>query len=286
MEHWHTIMLRALGAIVVMFIFTRILGKRQISQLTFFEYITGITIGDLAGFISTDIQANYLHGLSAMLVWFIVPYTIEWWMLKNRRLRITFEGNERVFIKKGKILEDNLRKERFTADELLEQLRTKNVFDVNEIEYAVLEASGSLSVLLKPEYRPLTPKHLQIPVPREREPQAIIMDGEIIDDGLRNTGYTREWLQTELDKLGLTQENVFLAQVDSFGQIYVDVYDDSIDNPLPQVRSLLFFNLKKSQADLELYAAVTKDTGAAAMYTECARLMDEVVQSLKRILTT
>jgi uncharacterized membrane protein YcaP (DUF421 family) len=285
-EHWHTIMLRALGAIVVMFIFTRILGKRQISQLTFFEYITGITIGDLAGFISTDIQANYLHGLSAMLVWFVVPYTLERWMLKNRRLRITFEGNERMFIKKGKILEDNLRKERFTADELLEQLRTKNVFDLNEIEYAVLEASGSLSVLLKPEYRPLTPKHLQISVPREREPQAIIMDGDIIDDGLRNTGYTREWLHTELDKLGLTQENVFLAQVDSFGQIYVDVYDDSIDTPLPQVRSLLFANLKKIQADLELYAAATQDTSAAGIYTECAHKMDEVVQSLRLILTT
>lgn len=285
-DNWQFIVIRSLGAIVALFIFTRILGKRQISQLTFFEYITGITIGDLAGFISTDVQNNYLHGLVAMLIWFIVPYSIEWLVLKNRKVRMAVDGQERALIKEGKVLEDNLKKERFTVDELLESLRNKNVFNVREVEFAVLENSGELSVLLKPEHRPLTPKDLGIRKVSEREPQAVILDGEIIDKSLADSGYTREWLQTELDKLGLLKENVFLGQIDAYGQLYVDLYDDLIKVPLPQTKSLLFATLKKCQADLELFAATTKDENAKNMYTRTAKDLDDVVLSLKMTLTT
>ncbi|TCZ77258.1 DUF421 domain-containing protein [Paenibacillus albiflavus] len=269
-----------------MFIFTRILGKRQISQLTFFEYITGITIGDLAGFISTDIEANYLHGLSALMMWFIIPFTIEWWMMKQRRMRIVFEGKDRVLIQDGKILEDNLKKERITGDELLEQLRMKDVFDLTEVEYAVLETSGALSVLLKPEFRPLTPLHMQMKVPGERQPIEVIMDGEVLNEGLRLAGFTREWLFTELDKLGVTQANVFLAQVDAFGQLYVDVYDDTLEIPLPQALFLLYANLKKVQADLELFALATQNKVVSTMYGDCAQQMDDVVESFKTMIRT
>jgi len=285
-EDWLTIMVRALGAIIVMFIFTRILGKRQISQLTFFEYITGITIGDLAGFISTDIEANYLHGLSALMMWFIIPFSIEWWMIKQRRMRIVFEGKDRVLIQDGKILEDNLKKERITGDELLEQLRMKDVFDLKEVEYAVLETSGALSVLLKPDFRPLTPMHMQMKVPGERQPIEVVMDGEVLDEGLRLGGFTREWLSTELDKLGVTQANVFLAQVDAFGQLYVDVYDDTLEIPLPQALFLLYANLKKVQADLELFALATRNKVVSTMYEDCARQMDDVVASFKMMIRT
>lgn len=285
MEHLHIIMVRALGAIVVMFIFTRILGKRQISQLTFFEYITGITIGDLAGFISTDIEANYIHGLGAMVVWFIIPFSVEWLVLKNRRLRFSFEGKERALIKEGKIMEGNLKKERVSSDELLEQLRTKNVFNLTEVEYAVFESSGALSVLLKSENRPLTPKDLKMKVASERAPLAIIMDSEIIDEGLEGSGYTREWLQTELETLGLTNEDVYLAQLDAYGQMYVDFYDDRLSVPVPKTKALLYATLQKAHVDLELFAATTKNMNARNRYIKCAEEMEAVVQSLKMILS-
>lgn len=285
-DNWQYIIIRSLGAMAALFIFTRILGKRQISQLTFFEYITGITIGDLAGFISTDVEANYLHGMVAMLIWFVVPYSIEWLVLKNRRLRMAVHGQERPLIKEGKVLEDNLKKERFSVDELLESLRNKNVFNVREVEFAMLETSGELSVLLKPEHRPLTPKDLQLTKLQERESQAVILDGEIIDKGLADSGCSREWLQTELDKLGVIKENIFLGQVDTYGQLYVDLYDDLLSIPIPQVRSLLLATLKKCQADLELFAATTKNENAKNMYTRTAKELDNVVQSLKMTLST
>jgi uncharacterized membrane protein YcaP (DUF421 family) len=91
---WLEIVFRALGAIAALFLLTRILGKKQISQLTFFEYITSITIGDLAGFISTDVETNYLYGLIAIFTWFLIPYIVEWLTMKSRRMRVWFEGKE------------------------------------------------------------------------------------------------------------------------------------------------------------------------------------------------
>ncbi len=162
------------------------------------------------------------------LVWVLVPLALEILTLKSKTLRLWFEGKGRVVIKDGKILEDNLKKERYTGDELLEQLRTKSVFRVADVEFAMLEASGDLSVLLKSELQPLTPKHLGMKLSIEKPTQAVIMDGVIQNEPLAAAGKSRGWLHTELDKLGVTKENVFLAQVDTHGELTVDLYDDKL----------------------------------------------------------
>jgi len=221
----------------------------------------------------------------AMLTWFLIPYLAEWLTMKNRTMRVWFGGKETAVIKDGKILEDNLKKERFSADELMEQLRSKGVFNAADVEFATLEATGVLSVMLKPENQPLTPKHLGMLIPAHRQPLIVIMDGKLLDEGLANSGFTREWLQTELDKLGLAPNNVFLGQVDAFGQLYVDLYDDSIDAPLPQGKALLFTTLKKCQADLELFGLSTRAPAAKRMYGSCADEMEQVVRSLSNVLT-
>jgi uncharacterized membrane protein YcaP (DUF421 family) len=278
------IALRSLGAIIMLFLLTRILGKKQISQLTFFEYVAGITLGELAGFISTDMEANYILGVTALLIWFIVPLMIEYLTLKSKKLRDWLEGKGTVVIKEGKILEDNLKKERYSTDELLEQLRTKNVFNVADVEFAILEASGDLSVLLKKENQPLTPKHLGIQVAPERESQAVIMDGNIMDEPLATMGLSREWLQTELEKIGVTKDNVFLGQVDSYGQLTVDLYDDMLKVPAPQGKRLLLATLKKCEADLALFALSTKDEAAKRMYENCEKEMNRVISHLTPLL--
>jgi uncharacterized membrane protein YcaP (DUF421 family) len=275
---------RALGALVMLFLMTRILGKKQISQLTFFEYVTGITLGELAGFISTDMESHYFLGVIALLVWFIVPYLLELLTLKSKKLREWFEGKGTVLIKDGKIQEDNLKKERLTADELLEQLRSKNIFKAADVEFAMLEASGDLSVLLKKENQPLTPKHLGIKVGPEKETQEVIIDGKIQDEPLAKAGLNRAWLNTELQKLGVAIENVFLGQVDSYGQLYVDLYDDKIKVPAPQEKEVLFATLKKCQADLELFALTVQEASAKRMYGECAALMNQVVSETTPLL--
>jgi uncharacterized membrane protein YcaP (DUF421 family) len=228
------IFIRSVGAIVMLYLIARILGKKQISQLTFFEYIFGITLGELAGFMSTDIKANYLHGIVALVTWFVFAYLFEVMTMKSITFRNLFEGKGTVMIKDGKVLENNLKKERLTGDELMESLRKKGVFNLADVEFALLETSGDLTVLVKKENQPLTPKNLGLKVTQQPEPQMVINDGEIMDEPLATIGFTKEWLKTELVKQGISIENVFLGQVDSFGNLYLDLYDDQIELPRPQ----------------------------------------------------
>lgn len=115
-----------------------------------------------------------------------------------------------------------MKKERYTGDELLAQLRTKSVFRLADVEFAMLEPSGDLSVLLKSELQPLTPNHLGMKLNIEKPTQSVIMDGVIQDEPMAAAGRGRGWLHKELDKLGVTKENVFLAQVDTHGELTLD----------------------------------------------------------------
>jgi uncharacterized membrane protein YcaP (DUF421 family) len=223
---WGYIFFRSVGAIVMLYLTARILGKKQISQLTFFEYIFGITLGELAGFMSTDIKANYLHGIVALATWSIFAYLFEVMNMKSITFRKLFEGKGTVMIKGGKVLEDNLKKERLTGDELMESLRKKGVFTLAEVEFALLETSGDLTVLVKKENQPLTPENLGIKVDPQPEPQMVINDGEIMVEPLKSIGFTKEWLMAELKKQGISLENVFLGQLDAYGKLYLDAYDD------------------------------------------------------------
>jgi len=281
---WIQIILRSLGALAALFLMTRFLGKKQISQLSFFQYILGITLGELAGFISTDMEAHYAYGLLALFVWFIVPFVLDLLTMKSRTLRKWFEGKGRVLVKEGKVLEDNLKKEHLTADELLEQMRAKNVFNLADVEFAVMETNGDLSILLKKDKQPLTASHLGQKTVNEVEPQTVIIDGIILDEPLATAGLNRGWLKAELDKIGVAPENVFLAQVDAYQQLYVDLYDDNIKTPAPQGKALLYANLKKIQADLELFALATRDPGAKAMYGAQAEKLERIIGDLRPML--
>jgi uncharacterized membrane protein YcaP (DUF421 family) len=281
---WVLIVLRSLGAVVLLFVITRILGKKQISQLTFLEFVTGITLGELAGFISTDMESHYLYGVLALLVWFLVPFGLEMLTLKSRWVRKVFTGKGTVLIKDGKVLEDNMKKERFTTDDLLEVLRKKNVFKVADVEFAVLESSGDVNILLTKENRPLTAKDLKIKTAREPEPQTVIVDGEILDEPLATAGLSREWLDTELKKMKMTKENVFIGQVDGYGQFYVDTYDDKKKPPQPQNKKVLMATLKKCEADLELFSLTTEIQEAKKMYNECANKLNAVIKSVTPML--
>lgn len=284
MADWVEIAIRTALAVIMLFLLTKLLGKRQVSQLSLFEYITGITIGSLAAYISLDLEANWYLGLVALLVWVFMSFAIEILQLKSKTFRDWVDGSGTVLIKGGKILEDNLKKERLTSDELLQQLRKKNIFRTADVEFAMIEPSGEINVMLTRENQPITPKHLGIKVGPEKEPQAVIMDGAIIDEGLAALGYSRSWLHTELDKIGVTIENVYLGQVDSYGQLYVDLYDDQIQVPKPQQKALLLANLKKCEADLEMYALMTENKQSKATYEQCSHEMLKVIKEIKPFL--
>ncbi len=284
MPLWIEIVLRTLLAVIVLFGLTKLLGKRQLGELSYFEYITGITIGSSAAYVSLDLDATWYYGIISMIVWTAVVYGLEFLSLKSKVARDVINGKGVVLIKEGKILEANLTKENMTVDDLLEQLREKNAFKVADVEFAVLEADGTLNVLLNKENQPLTAKHLGIKVAPEQEPQTVVIDGKVIDEPLATIGLNRKWLHTELKKIGVSIENVFLGQVDSYGQLTVDCYDDKLKLPQPQLKAQLLATLKKCEADIEMFGLGVKDKKAKKMYEDCSNKLQEVISDVRPIL--
>jgi uncharacterized membrane protein YcaP (DUF421 family) len=284
MPDWLNIVLRSLGALVYLFLLAKFIGKRQIRQLTYIEYIVGITIGSIAGFMATEMDGPIYHSIIALTIFAAFPVLMEWLSLKSKFIRNMAEGNATVLIKDGKILEDNLKEERLSTEDLLEHLRMKNVFRVADVEFAVMETNGAVNVLLKSQHRPVTPQDLELTVSPAEEPQAVIMDGVIMDEPLATIGLNRNWVRAELEKAGVALENVFLGQVDKGGQLYLDLYDDKIQVPQPTVMKLTFAMLKKCQADLELFALSTKNENMKHAYQADSERLQQLIDDVKPLL--
>ncbi|WP_148358972.1 DUF421 domain-containing protein [Peribacillus simplex] len=284
MPDWIEILLRSLFFLIVLFVITKVLGKKQLSQLSFFEYVTGITIGNVGAELATKVEGNIIHGVLSILVFAIAPFIAGSISLKSKTFRDLVEGKASVFIKDGKVMEDNLKKEKYTIDELLALLRKKDVFDISEVEFALLEANGDFSVMLKKQNQPITAKDLNLSVAAVKEPQTIIMDGSILDEPLSTIGLNRNWLHTELDKLGVILENIFLAQANSNGELTVDLFDDKLKVPSPQEKPLMLATLKKCQADLELFALGTESKEAKEMFSKNSEKLQKAIDGVAHIL--
>ncbi|GLB61302.1 DUF421 domain-containing protein [Cytobacillus sp. NCCP-133] len=284
MPDWLLIGARSLLFVGVLFVITKLIGKKQISELSFFEYVAGITIGSIAGEIIMGLDNHWASGILSIMIFGLVTLFADILSLKSKSFRDFFEGKGTVFIKDGKILEDNLKKERYSIDDLSSLLRQQKVFKAADVEFAVLEPRGDLSIMLKKENQPLTPKDLNLNLPQEKEPQTVIMDGKILNDPLSVSGKTRKWLNMEVEKLGLTLDNVFLGQIDSYGELTVDVYDDTINVPAPQQRPLLLAMIKKCAADMEIFSLQTDSKKAQQMYEKNAEKLNQVLQKLSPYL--
>ncbi|MDM5225657.1 DUF421 domain-containing protein [Cytobacillus sp. NJ13] len=284
MPEWLLIGARSILFAGVLFAITKLIGKKQISELSFFEYVSGITIGSIAGEIIMGLDNHWASGIFSILIFGLVTLFADILSLKSKSFRDFFEGKGTIFIKDGKILEDNLKKERYSIDDLSSLLRQKNVFKTADVEFAVLEPRGDLSIMLKKENQPLTPKDLQLNLPQEKEPQTVIMDGKILNDPLAESGKTRKWLDMEIEKLGLTIDNIFLGQIDSYGELTVDIFDDSLKVPAPQQRPLLLAMIKKCAADLEVFSLQTDSKKAQEMYERNNQKLNQIIQKLSPYL--
>nr|WP_080283428.1 YetF domain-containing protein [Clostridium botulinum] len=147
---------------MVLFILIRITGKRHLSEITYYDYISGITIGAIAGTTSVDESISIYRGIIALVVWIIVPIIISYINIKNLSYRRLTVGEPLVLIKNGTVNDVNLKKARYNIEDLLMQLHKKDVFNLSEVEFALLEIDGELSVLKKPPYNTVTPKDLNI----------------------------------------------------------------------------------------------------------------------------
>ena len=185
MEETVVVVVRAMIAFFTLLIYTRLLGKQQMGNLTYFDYINGITIGSIGGTVATDLSSKAWVHWVGLTVFIVLTFAFQWSTLKSRYFAKMVDGEPTVVIQHGKILEQNLSSIRVKFDELMMLLRQKNIFDVTQVEYAILEPDGNLSVLPKAEYLPLTPKDMHIPVSPSRLVTELIMDGVIAEQNLR-----------------------------------------------------------------------------------------------------
>ena len=221
------ILIRSVVSFAVLLVLTRIMGKKQISQMTFFDYVVGITIGSIAGAVSADQNVKLIDGLAATVVWGSFTILIGMVALKSYRFRKAVQGEPTILVQNGKVLERNLRKARMDATELMENLRENQVFRLADVEFAVLETNGQLSVMKKAGKEAVTREDLGISAGTDGEPRIVILDGNVMRQTLESLGYAEEWLLTKVREQGAKGfRDVFLAQVDVDGNVYVDLYAD------------------------------------------------------------
>jgi uncharacterized membrane protein YcaP (DUF421 family) len=232
MHAYIDIFIRTITALIILLLIARILGKQTISNMTFHDFVTGITLGAIAANLAFNEKIEVWYLILSLIVITITSYTLSVIALKSRKLRKWISGSPTVMIEDGKILEDNMKKVRYTMDSLNQSLREKDIFNIEEVQYALLEDHGKLSVLKKDEYLYVTKKDLNIMSNSAFFPVELIMDGDIIEENLERNGLEKEWLLKELKKKGKKLSDVFYAVRGTKQQIVFDFYEDNINKPI------------------------------------------------------
>jgi uncharacterized membrane protein YcaP (DUF421 family) len=223
------VLVRSFIGFFSLLIFTRIIGKEQISQLTFFDYVLGITIGSIAASLTTDLSSRAWPHWVGLITWAALGYLMEIVTLKWRYVAKVLEGEPVIVIMNGKIMEKALKKAKYRISDILELMRNQGVFDPNEVDFAIIESNGQLSILKKAEHLPLTPKDMNIPVKNSGISTELIYDGILIEENLRQLNKDKAWLMSELKAHGINNvSEVFLVTLNPEGSIYIDKYDDHI----------------------------------------------------------
>lgn len=208
--------LRALISLVTLFLVTKLLGKKQVSQLSLFDYVIGISIGNFAAEMTTDLQIPYANGIVSVLIFGVVAYLVSYATMKSIKLRRFFMGTPTLLIQDGKILIKNMRKVKFDVNDLLEECRSNGYFDISQIEYALMEANGKLSILPKGEYLPVTIKDMNLKPEKQGLCANVIIDGKVMKNNLLNVGKDEKWLSKELKVKGYKSlDSILLATLDN-----------------------------------------------------------------------
>lgn len=207
--------IRAVSSLITLFLVTKMLGKKQVSQLSLFDYVVGISIGNFAAEMTINLESNELNGIWAVILFGVFAYLVSYLTMKSIFLRRFFMGTPTLIIQDGKILEKNLKKVKFDINDMLEEVRSAGYFDLSQVQCAVMEANGKLSILPKPEYRPLTPNDMNLKVNKENLCANIIIDGKIMHNNLKHMNKDEKWLDKELKVKGYGDiSKILLATLD------------------------------------------------------------------------
>ncbi|SOC42738.1 YetF domain-containing protein [Ureibacillus acetophenoni] len=225
--------LRLIIAFIVLFIMTKIMGRKEISQITVFNFISAIAIGSLAANLALSDDISILYGVLAIVAWALFTLIVAFINVKFQWIRRITIGEPIIVIKNGKIIEKSLRKTQLDMDSLSALLRDKDIFSLKDVDYAIFETSGKLSVLMKEKNMPITKGDMNIPMQKKRYPIAtgVISDGIINYTNLSLLHLDNNWLETQLKIAGVRSlSDVFYAEVQPDGSLYIDSKNDELLN--------------------------------------------------------
>lgn len=220
-ETIHVILL-ASGSVIVLFILTKVMGYRQMSELSMFDYINGITIGSIAAEMATDLEHGFNQTLTAMIVYAIFSVLLSYISDKSMKARRILSGRSVILLNDGVIYEKNLKKSKIDLSEFLVQCRVSGYYDISAIQTAVLENNGKISFLPKAEERPITPNDLGIKPKSDNMVATLILDGKLMEENLKHSGKDLKWLNNQLAANDVSDiKEVLLATCDLENQITV-----------------------------------------------------------------
>lgn len=227
MSDFLNICFRTILILIILFFITKMMGKKQISELNFFDYVVGITIGSIAADISLDIEKNMIAGIAALFIYGFISYIISFVSIKSILARRFFIGVPTVLVEKGKIIESGLKKSKIDVNDLLMVARENGYFNLDEIDYALMEVNGNISFLPKEKEKPVTKKDMKIKCSNEGLTVNAIIDSKYMANNMKAINKDKEWLDHELKVNGYDNyDNILLATIDN--NYKVTIYEKNV----------------------------------------------------------
>ena len=227
MSNFLNICFRTILVLIILFFITKMMGKKQISELNFFDDIVGITIGSIAADISLDIEKNMIAGIAALFIYGFISYIISFVSIKSILARRFFIGVPTVLVEKGKIIESGLKKSKIDVNDLLMVARENGYFNLDEIDYALMEVNGNISFLPKEKEKPVTKKDIKIKCSNEGLTVNAIIDSKYMANNMKAINKDKEWLDHELKVNGYDNyDNILLATIDN--NYKVTIYEKNV----------------------------------------------------------
>lgn len=224
------VLMRIMAVVAVFLPVSLLMGKKHVGELSVLDLMIALTLGSVAGADLGDLSVSQGPTLTAIVGLGLVQIILTSAYIRSRVLNRVLTLSPAVVVQNGIVINENLATDRYTVEDLLSHLREKDVFDLAEVEVAILEPNGMLSVLKKSQFQPATPKDMGIPTGYRGLATAVILEGKVHYEGLNALHLTDDWLQAELSKAGYASVNeVFLAMLNTAGELYISPYA----NPLP-----------------------------------------------------
>lgn len=217
------ILIKGYISLIFLFLVIKLLGKKQVSQLNIFDYVIGISLGNIAAEMTINSDINILNGLLAMAIYGSCSLFVSFITRKSIIARRIISGVPVVLIENGKISRSELKRVKLDLNDLLQDAREDGIFDISKVDYAIMEASGKVTFLLKKENEPVTINDMKLPVIKERLTANLVMDGNIMYDNLKAIGKDKNWLMKRIKEKNNKLDNIFLLIYNSEGKI--TIYD-------------------------------------------------------------